>query len=236
MKSIKNDLYFIKPFEGQANATLEISEAQEGVKVDWIFSIDMPYPFNALAPFMGDNGVGADFNRGLEKLKKQCEAQGSTAVAGAVDIKEENIAGRKFVGIKSKVSIAESANWYRTNIAKVAAMLKAKGKEPNESPAGLYFVWDDKAGTTEMAAVYPVPAGMTVADKGFELFDLPAGKYAVNDFMGPYDQRMFAAHEALGKHSKQMTTGKMPVVEVYKVAPANTPDSTKWHTRIMYPM
>ena len=80
MKSVKVDLKFKEPFESSADALLMLTDQTDGsIKVDWTFGMNMPYPFNALAPIMGDNGVGDDFKHGLEKLKKICESQPAIA-------------------------------------------------------------------------------------------------------------------------------------------------------------
>ncbi len=237
MKNMKVALKFKKPWEANADATLIMTDqSSNGIKVDWIFGMDMTYPFNALAPIMGDGGMGNDFRNGLAKLKKICESQIESTKKYGFNIVEEQIPSTTYVGIRGKTAIPNAVGFYRQNIAKVASLFASKSQMAGGS-AGLYFDWDEKANMADMAAVMSTTSAIGELDKPFESFSLLAGKYAVIDFLGPYTTKMGEAHTALGNYLiEKKSAQKAPVIELYLVAPANTPDSTKWHTRIMYPM
>ncbi|MCF0059007.1 GNAT family N-acetyltransferase [Dyadobacter sp. CY356] len=72
---IDTELRFIKPFESNNDAYMITENAGENqTKVKWGFSGKMPYPMNAMLPFMGmEKSVGSDFANGLKNLKEILE-------------------------------------------------------------------------------------------------------------------------------------------------------------------
>ncbi len=68
---IDTQLRFLKPFESTSEAYLITEPLGENqTKVKWGFTGVMPYPMNAMLPFMGmDKTVGKDFADGLANLK-----------------------------------------------------------------------------------------------------------------------------------------------------------------------
>jgi RimJ/RimL family protein N-acetyltransferase len=68
---IDTELRFLEPFESKSDAYL-ITESvgDNATKVKWGFAGNMPYPMNAMLPFMGmEKSVGKDFSDGLSNLK-----------------------------------------------------------------------------------------------------------------------------------------------------------------------
>lgn len=68
---IDTQLRFLKPFESTSEAYMVTEPLGENqTKVKWGFTGVMPYPMNAMLPFMGmDKTVGKDFADGLANLK-----------------------------------------------------------------------------------------------------------------------------------------------------------------------
>ena len=68
---IDTELRFMKPFESTSEAYMITESAGENqTKVKWGFTGNMPYPMNAMLPFMGmDEMIGKDFSEGLKNLK-----------------------------------------------------------------------------------------------------------------------------------------------------------------------
>ena len=71
--SVKSHLHFIKPFEGEADAFLSLTDAGTGTKVTWGFDSKYKYPMNVMTLFM-DGMMEKVFDKGLAKLKAQAEA------------------------------------------------------------------------------------------------------------------------------------------------------------------
>jgi hypothetical protein len=76
-KRLEMELRFKRPFEMKGGAYMTTDEAGETqTTVKWGFNGSMPYPMNALMPFMGmDKRLGGDLEKGLNDLKMILEKQ-----------------------------------------------------------------------------------------------------------------------------------------------------------------
>lgn len=74
-KRIDYALRFIKPFKSYADAFMIFEDAGNNqTKVSWGFNSKMPYPMNVMCLFINmSERVGADFQLGLDNLKKKLE-------------------------------------------------------------------------------------------------------------------------------------------------------------------
>lgn len=70
--AVTTHLHFIKPFEGEADATVKLAEANGATKVTWTFDSRYKYPMNVMTLFM-DGMMGDQYNKGLSKLKQISE-------------------------------------------------------------------------------------------------------------------------------------------------------------------
>lgn len=73
---VESKLHFLEPFEGHANAFINLSAAgTAATKVTWGFDSKTPYPMNVMHLFMDmDKMMGDKYNAGLSKLKTLSEA------------------------------------------------------------------------------------------------------------------------------------------------------------------
>jgi uncharacterized protein YndB with AHSA1/START domain len=72
--NVTTHLHFIKPFDGQAEAFINLADAGNGTKVTWGFDTKYPYPMNTMMLFMNmDDMMGKEYSAGLAKLKALCE-------------------------------------------------------------------------------------------------------------------------------------------------------------------
>lgn len=71
---LETELNFIKPFENQSDAYIQLTSKGNTTDVAWGFKSEMPYPFNLMMLFMDmEKGMDADFGAGLSNLKILCE-------------------------------------------------------------------------------------------------------------------------------------------------------------------
>ncbi len=72
---VETKVNFITPFESSADAFFELKDAGSGAtQVLWGFRSPMPFPFNIMGLFMDmEKSVGADYEKGLSKLKAMVE-------------------------------------------------------------------------------------------------------------------------------------------------------------------
>ena len=71
-KSIHSNLAFTAPFEANNDVYWTFEPSESGTKVTWAFTGSANYPMNVFNLMM-DSGVGPDFQKGLENLKKKIE-------------------------------------------------------------------------------------------------------------------------------------------------------------------
>ena len=72
---VETHLHFIEPFEGEADAFINLVEAGNGTKVSWGFDTRYSYPMNVMQLFVDmDEMMGREYNAGLSKLKQICES------------------------------------------------------------------------------------------------------------------------------------------------------------------
>ena len=101
-------------------------------------------------------------------------------------------------------------------------------------PTGLFYTYDEKTGTTDMVAAMPVKGSPTVT--GFETFLIPAGKEVCVDYFGPFE-KMGEAHFAIDDYLKEKKLVQSPpAIEQYMTDPMMEKDTSKWLTRIVYPI
>ena len=72
-KSIKSELKFISPQEGQGIVTWMLDGHDGVVKAAWSIDGDLDYPVGRLLGPMMDGWLGPDLEKGLNNLKKLCE-------------------------------------------------------------------------------------------------------------------------------------------------------------------
>lgn len=71
-KSIKSKLEFIEPFQNECDVFWNFEPAEGGTKVTWGFDGQMGWPLNWMIGSI-ESGTGADYERGLNNLKKKIE-------------------------------------------------------------------------------------------------------------------------------------------------------------------
>jgi len=74
-KRMDSRLHFIRPFEGNADTFVELSNDGSGTKATWSFDTKYKYPMNVMQLFINmDDMMGKQFDKGLGKLKTLSEA------------------------------------------------------------------------------------------------------------------------------------------------------------------
>lgn len=67
-------IHFIKPFDGEADANITLSDEASNTKVTWSLDGKDAYPMNVMILFM-DKMIGDQYDKGLNKLKTLCESK-----------------------------------------------------------------------------------------------------------------------------------------------------------------
>ena len=79
-KEVVIHLEFLEPFQGEATTAFEVEEAKSGTKVTWRMSGKNDFMGKAVGLFMNmEEMIGADYDKGLEKLDPLLEAEAMAA-------------------------------------------------------------------------------------------------------------------------------------------------------------
>lgn len=221
------------PWESTSPAFFTIEALNDTVvKVSWGFDMIIGFPWNGLAMFTDvDAGVGKDFDRGLNNLKKLCEKKVKRIYRGLIVVDSSAVA-QLYIGIRDTLPQSEVADFYREHFPKLLEMAKKDKLADYGAPCCLIYMWDDSTKTADVAAVLPVPKPLSWPE--YANFELEAGKSLFVVYRGVYDS-IGLAHHALEEYMADKNLEHvLPAVETYLSDPALEPDSTKWLTRVSY--
>ena len=188
--------------EGGGDSWFKLEDGEAGAtKTSWGMSFDVPYPFNLMSALFGGGMMNKMFDQGLADIKTLAEQKATEAptATGSYEVKPMEFPGRTYLGIREKTTQAEvmKPSFWEERFGKIAALMEKSKMQPTGSPAGVYFIWDEAAKTTDMAVTMPVNKGTAVAGGTLQTFDLPASKALVVDYVGPYSS-IGGAHQAVG--------------------------------------
>lgn len=72
--NIESHINFIKPFSGEADVYMHLSDTTGGTKVTWGFDTKYKYPMNVMQLFVNmDKMMGEQYDKGLSRLKALAE-------------------------------------------------------------------------------------------------------------------------------------------------------------------
>ena len=240
MKRVEQDLHFIKPWEGDALAYIDLTEVEGGTEVKWGFESEMKFPMNILGKIMGMGELNKDLEHGLETLKAKAEKSSAERLAMA-DVKaKQNIAiieqeqpERIYVMHREKIGWDKMHDFFSTHLGAIFGLIEKNKMEMTGSPSGIYFEWDEANQMADMAAAIPVKAAK--GDLGmYKTFTAPKGMYMVVDYYGAYEG-VGDAHYAIDDYIKAKSYKESNVViEEYVTDPETEADTSKWLTKVYY--
>lgn len=155
------------------------------------------------------------------------------AIADTHEVKEVDWAGQTYIGLRDTVAFDAMNAFYDEHLGTLYSHLETSGVEPAGAATGLYWTWNEDEQTTVMAAAVPVPEG-TTAPEGYEVIEIPAGTAYGVDYYGDYEN-MMPVHEQISAYIEENDLNDPQVVIEEYITDAQTePDTSKWHTRIVY--
>ena len=218
--------------EGEGSITVRSNDSG-GTTVEQTY-VEHVGMFGSLFMFIsnGEKMMEDLLSNGLSKLKTLAEENAAKMAAKpAYEIQEETRGARKYAGKKEVIKMADMGAYFAENMPKIAQACGATMAGP---PSALYYTWDEENGQSELTVAIPVNSEKAPND--YELYDLPEGRYLVIDYYGSYDN-VGGAHEALGAYMEENNlTWNGPALEEYITDPGQEPDTSKWLTKIVYPV
>ena len=231
--NVESKLNFMEPMAGEATAYMHLRDTTGGTFLTWGIKGENGFVGKIFGSIMNmDKMMAPDFERGLSKLTDLVASMPKTE-AVTISVVPGEYAGGKYLGIRGTMGFDKISDFYAKNLpAVMTALEKAKAKMAG-APSGLYFKWDTKTSTTEMAAAIPF-SGDLKAPAGMEVIPVAAGKSLTINYMGGYSG-LGKAHDTMDAYIKENKLEQVsPVIEEYLTDPGSEPDSTKWMTRIVY--
>ena len=156
------NLKFLKPFESSSKVSMAMEKAENGFKTTWSMRGEQGFFEKLIMLTMGgmDGAVGNDFETGLQTLKKLCEdgtIKGeSTTSAIAYEVTEIDFPTTKFATIRSKMKFEELPIFFEASFGKIMTVAGPAGVKPNGPACSIYYMYDEKAGITDVAAAMPM--------------------------------------------------------------------------------
>ncbi|MFK8102210.1 MAG: SRPBCC family protein [Saprospiraceae bacterium] len=223
---------------GDAISNWTFKEKDGTTEVTWAFETE--HGMNPQSRWMGlfmDSMLGDSFEQGLTKMKKLCESLPAKPVTAITTFET---GGVQYVGVRAKVKMENISKFYEKNFPLLGQHLGNKGLTPKSMPRGIFYVWDEKNGVTDMAAAMAI-SDLPDLSKPLKKIKMEGGEVAVFDqllvcdYYGEYDGTVIA-HEAMDKWLKEQgKTQTPPVMEEYVTDPMQETDPKKWLTKIYYP-
>lgn len=226
------EVKFKEPWETTVPSFFKLEPAGNNIKVSWAIDLHIGFPWNGMAMFTDVNtGVGKDYERGLNNLKKVCEDIAHPKYRGYA-IEEQPSEEQYFVGIRRTIKQEDVAAFYAEVFPKVLAAAQKSGVQITGAPSSLTYLWDDSTKTADIAAVFPIAKAQKIDT--FSLFAIQAGNRLLLDYYGHYDS-IDVAHLAMEDYMKLKGLDLTPpCIEQYVTDPASEPDTSKWLTKLNY--
>lgn len=226
--SISTDLDFME--NGKAHGYFTFRPAEAGTKVTWGMDCDMSTPF-VLGKYIGllmDGMLGKDFEEGLKNLDEV------SSKAPAMTIQMISIPAKSILTMRVKCPSTEIGNKLGETYTEISKFMAANGISAVGAPFAIYHSYSE---TADVDMEPGMPIDYAKADsKTIKKGEIKAQDVVVADYYGPYE-KTGTAHEAVSKWIKEngKTIAGSPWEE-YVTDPGTEPDSTKWLTKVYYPV
>lgn len=228
---LKTSLVFSEAPEPQTSEWF-FEETEEGTKVTWNFIGTETAFFSRPGNLIGEYFISTAYESGLKALKEVAEANPAEAEE-SFDIQTIDLGATNYLLVSGDVKPQDIAMYYTENFGLIMSYMEEKKVEMAGHPTGLYFNWTDTL--AKMAAAIPVASEVAGTDE-IEFRQYPAGKALLIEHYGNYDE-VGPAHYAIEDYSNANGVNLVGyAIEEYVTDPEAEPDTSKWLTRIVYPI
>ncbi len=219
---------------GTSYSTYYFTPKNDAIEVIW--TLDSDFGNNPISKYFGlmmDSFIGKDYEKGLTAMKSVAEAQVAELLTKAEGVKETEMQAFKAMVITDTVSRMD----LDANMMAAFRILDNEIKAQKLTIAGDAFAFYNEFpdGKIIFEAGYPVDS-MGAARKQIIFKEFEASKVITKDVYGDYS-KVNTGYEAINTYlkAKGKTQSGSPW-EVYPVDPETEPDTSKWLTRIHFPI
>ena len=225
------DLELVRPLKSSSKSWITFEPNEQKTKVSWASDISIPFPMNGLAMFTDvDKGLGADWEEGLQNLKRITEDLAHPKYNGFEVLVEETFPGLSLYGLRQQTDTSSVDAVFEQAMTAVNAAFTSTGTTATGNPMGFFWTWEN--GQTDMAIGLPAAAGLSLP--GVAEFKIPKGKAYIIDYEGT-GALAGKAHLAMDAFMKanQLKPGA-PVVEEYLQRPPKDSAHLPMKMRLIY--
>ncbi len=234
--SILQKIIFTAPQKGGGDVYLIALPKGDSTHVIWGMKFEVGFMRRGVMLFLNmDKFIGADYEKGLLKLKTAMEAMPVEPVANlynGIAINEVIWTERNYFGKKATVAFDKLNKFLEENFSKIFNDAINNKLEHTGPPSGIFYTYDEQKKQTECAAVISVPNGQEL--KGWEKFNVPASELALFVVCKGNEPEIKNTHKIIGEYMAEKGYTYSSVIEEYLVGPMSEPDQTKWVTNIYY--
>ncbi len=224
-------------FEGwddKSYAEFLLSPKGNSTQATWVFeSNPLPFLFRGFALLSGMKTIMHKmYQEGLINLKRIAEERSMQSLYNGYTIKEIDLPTKYYVMNRQVVSFDKIPSFYTSSLGSLFGKVQQAGIEMDGMPCGLFFNYNESAGTTDMGAAIPVKIPISLAEA--ISLELPAKRAIYVDYYGDSNNTQ-PAHYAIEEYMKDKAyLLDYPIIEEYLSDPSKEADPSKWLTRISY--
>jgi hypothetical protein len=218
---------------GDSRAYFIIKEQPTATDVTWGMIFEVGFFGRPMMLFMNmDKMLGADYEKGLSKLKVKLESMKEDVASANYEIKEVAWEEKTFYGTKrTKLDGSKLGVFFAENWPKMWLQLENEKVKSTMSPCGILYSWDEKTMVTECVAAMCVPKGFEL--KGREKYSIPATKVLSVPYYG-VPEKSIEAYYAMDEYLKANKLSYSFDIDEYVTDPTLQKDTAKWLTNIYY--
>ena len=221
--------------EADLNIKMQRLAGHKGIKVDYLLGYVPSAKTKALSLFTSERQLTSTVSHSLQKLKKRCEQLAKVRKDYGAIITVKMASSAIFVGQRKRIRLQNLIPNQKVGGRNIMQLLADEGKE-TDYPATLYYDWNERNGTADIATVGSVLVQLNFLDSGYQNFYLSARRYVVAECIGDL-RKIDATHRAINAYLRDhKLKPQYPIIEKHIVGPAHDAPPSHWHTRIMYPI
>ncbi len=243
-KEFRTRITFSRPRRSSYESIYAVEARGDSTRVLWTITGENDFTGRLVGVFVDvERMVGPDMDRGLVRLSQLAvqdvadrKAAEQAWIVDGFHISEQNRPAQSYFGERRLVPWAGIQPFLDGAFARYGAKLRGYGIAPVGPPTGLYYGWNEDLQQADMMAAWPVPAEARERLAGNELVEVPAGAAYVIDHRGAYTNTA-RAHRAMDRKLRNDRKAMPDVVlEEYVTDPRTEADTSRWQTRVIYPV